>query len=234
MGLGLPAPLRLALGVVPALALAPAVQAQTQLSQYSGIGQPHCRTVQGSAARPADDHDVVVERCPTSVGLEVIKAYRGTAVQVTVARPGWGKTEPQLGTGFDVGDTIEWRGRRDGARFRPGAAILRLRSRMDDGRLGSVLAILRIERDRACPVAWLDAAALPDANARAREAADAAIATFRCGTSRPGIIGPQTALVAATAARSAGAGRRSPVAEAKGRQEAPGRLRPMSPELPSD
>jgi hypothetical protein len=217
MGLGLLAPLRLALCVVPALALPSAVQAQTHLSRYSGIGEPRCRPVQGSATSPADDHDVVVERCPTSVGFEVIKAYQGTAVQVTVTRPGWGKTGPQLGTGFDVGDTIEWRGRRDGARFRPGAAILRLRSRTDDGQLGSVLAILRIERDQACAAAWLDASALPDANVRAREAADAAIGTFRCGTSQPRIIGPQTALATATAARSARAGRRSPEAEDRGR-----------------
>lgn len=187
--------------LVPAITAARA-QGEAYASVYSDISRPKCRKITPTSSARSDGHEKIVHRCATKLGFEVTKAYLGAAVQVTIAKPSSPDSQPQLGAGYDAGERIEWRGVKTPAGFVPEAAILRLVSRNERGRLETVLAIVRIDKDRVCPAAWLDAGANPQANALAQKSADTIIATFRCGASTPTIIGPATELVKDIAARS--------------------------------
>lgn len=85
-----------------------------------------------------------------------------------------------------AGERVEWRVRGG----RPFALIYGLT--VSGGADGEhrVLAVKTVGRAgrRPCLVAWVDGA-LPGANARARQEADARAATFRCGRDRPRMIG---------------------------------------------
>ncbi len=177
-------------------------QDETRVSVYSDISRPKCRVTKAGTSSRSDEHERIVHHCPTKLGFEVTKAYLGAAVQVTIAMPPSADSQPQLGAGYDIGDRIEWRGVKTKTGFMPQAAILRLISRNDRGRLELVLAIVRIEKDRICPAAWLDVGANPQPNDLARKSADSIIGMFRCGASDPTIIGPTTDLVKEIAARS--------------------------------
>lgn len=184
-------------GIATALA-----QDEVRYSVYSSISRADCPAVKGK--KPTGDaHEAIVHRCPTPFGFEVTKTYLGAAVQITIAKPKVSE-QAKLGAGYDAGETIEWRGIKKGPDFTPHAAVVRLISRNEAGRQVSVLAILRVEKDRVCPAAWLDAGANPQANDLARKSADNLAGTFRCGTSEPTVIGPTTELVKDIAARSPG------------------------------
>lgn len=82
--------------------------------------------------------------------------------------------------------TIEWRGRRSGARVRPVAAIVRMsvtRGESISGPRQPVLAAYRLPNGRGCVAALLDGARR-GANADARRIADTAAQHFRCGRDR--------------------------------------------------
>lgn len=175
-------------------------QGEVRISVYSDISAAKCRVIQGRLSGPAE-HEKVVHRCPTMFGFQVTKAYLGAAVQLTIAKPPAAGVAPQFGAGYDVGERIEWRGVKTKTGFTPQAAIVRLTSRNERGRLESVLAIARVD-SRVCPAAWLDAGANPQPNELARKSADRIIETFRCGADDPQIIGPTTDLVKDIAARS--------------------------------
>ena len=185
-------------GIATALA-----QDEVRYSVYSSISRADCPAAAKGKKPASDAHEAIVHRCPTPFGFEVTKTYLGAAVQMTIGKPK-GSEQAKLGAGYDAGETIEWRGIKKGPDFTPHAAIVRLVSRNDAGRLVSVLAILRVEKDRACPAAWLDVGANPQANDLARKSADSLAGTFRCGTSEPTVIGPPTELVKDIAARSPG------------------------------
>ena len=108
----------------------------------------------------------------------------------------------RLGAGYDVGEELEWRGRRRDQNFEPAAAMLRLIERTGNKSYASVLAILRVEDGKICPAAWLDVEATPHANAVAREIADDAAGKFHCGTDAARVIGKDTELVQETIARA--------------------------------
>ncbi len=190
--------------VIGCLSAITSAQAQdgTYSSVYSDISRAKCRVIKAGTSNGRDEHEKIVHRCPTKLGFEVTKTYLGAAMQVTIAKPSSAGSRPQLGAGYDAGDRIEWRGVKTKTGFVPQAAILRLTSRNEQGRLQSVLAILRVENDRVCPAAWLDVGANPQPNDLARKSADGIVGMFRCGASDPTIIGTATELVKDIAARS--------------------------------
>lgn len=155
-------------------------------SVYSSIAARACATTHPKGN--ARDHETIAERCPTPYGFTIVSTYSGTSMQLAILRPGE-KREPQLGASFGHGDTVEWRGRREGQRFSPIAAIVRLLFSSGPDTRRAVLAVLRIEKDRICPIAFIDGGA-PDANSLARKAADDT--TLSCASSAPAIIGPAT------------------------------------------
>lgn len=155
-------------------------------SVYSSIAARACATTHPKG--DAREHETVIERCHTPYGFTVVSTYAGTSMQLAILRPGETR-EPQLGASFGHGDTIEWRSRRDGNRFVPVAAIVRLLFSTGKKTRQSVLAILRIERDRICPVAFVDGSTR-DANALARKTADDP--SVSCAPGGPSIIGPAT------------------------------------------
>jgi len=191
-------PVVLGVALLAGLSPAAAQDAGGLTSAFSNIARPACHA---SGPRQPAEHETVTYRCRTSAGIEVAIAYLGTAVQVTFST-GDIAVRPQLGAGYDVGDRIEWRGRRTAKGFVPQAGILRLLSRNDDGKVVGVLAVVRVDRGAVCPAGWVDVAANPDANVVARTLADQVAAGFRCGRDKPVVAGPDTDLVKDIAARS--------------------------------
>ena len=175
--------------------LAMPARADTQ-SVYSSIAGSTCTTTHRK--RDARDHEPVIERCRTPYGFTIVSTYSGTSMQLAVLRPGE-KREPQLGASFGHGDTIEWRGQHEGQRFTPAAAIVRLLFSTGPDTRRSVLAILRIEKDRICPIAFVDGG-VPDANSLARRAADDA--SVSCAAGEAAIIGHATEWVQESRDRS--------------------------------
>jgi len=182
-----------------AVAALPSSAAGTS-SVYSRAEGKTCRKAPDSVP---EEHETVIERCPGVAGFTVITAYAGTSVRIAIEFRGTeARDEWRLGTGYGVGSRIEWRGSRDGGIFRPQSGIIRLLSRDDNGKVVSVLAVFRVDGRLACPAAWLDVAATPDANAVARRVADGEVVAFKCGSDKPRIVGQQTDLVKDIAARS--------------------------------
>jgi len=150
--------------------------------------------------RLTSDDAPVTRRCKMLDDLTLIAVYEGSAVRISVLRNGE-DTGLRLGAGYDVGEELEWRGRRLG-RFEPAAAILRLIERTGNKSYASVLAILRVEDGKICPAAWLDVEATPHANAVARQIADDAAGKFHCGTDAARVIDKDTELIQETIARA--------------------------------
>ena len=154
-----------------------------------------------TSGKATSDDAPVTRRCKMLDDLTLIAVYEGSAVRISVLRNGE-DTGLRLGAGYDVGEELEWRGRRRDQNFEPAAAILRLIERTGNKSYTSVLAILRVEDGKICPAAWLDVEATPHANAVAREIADDAAGKFHCGTNAARVIGKDTELVQETIARA--------------------------------
>jgi len=167
------------------------------VSAYSDISHPKC----AASGEATGDDTPVTYRCKLLDDLVLIAAYEGAAVRVSILRNG-DDTGLRLGAGYDVGETLEWRGWRRDLKFEPAAAILRLIEKTSHNSYASVLTVLRVEREKICPAAWLDVAATPYANAVARQIADDAAGKFRCGTDAARVIGNVTELVQETIARA--------------------------------
>lgn len=88
--------------------------------------------------------------------------------------------------GWSLGDKVDWRGALKRNAFKPYAAIVRVIVRdpetMKGG--GHVLAAIRLDGATACVAALVDVSANKEANALAREAADAA-QSFDCARDKP-------------------------------------------------
>lgn len=185
------------LGTVFATSLCQSAAAQGSDVAYSSLAKGRgCRVVQQPPPGNQDSHAPVIVHCGGTAGLGVRIEYTGVAVQVRIGRGELARAPVVLGAPYDVGPTLEWRGVRAANGFRPQAAIMRLRGSLDGSeRTASVLAVLRVDGDRVCAAAFLDASALPRANEEARAAADRITGSFRCGTDRAEVIGPRTELV---------------------------------------
>ena len=168
------------------------------VSAYSDISHPKC----AASGKATGDDTPVTYRCKLLDDLVLIATYEGTAVRISILRNG-DDTGLRLGAGYDVGETLEWRGwKRDDLKFEPAAAILRLIEKTGHNNYASVLTVLRVENRKICPAAWLDVTATPNANAVARQIADDTAGKFHCGTDAARIIGNDTELVQETIARA--------------------------------
>ena len=164
-------------------------QAGPLRSQYSDISNASCTT--GANARGAGGS--VVARCGTPFGITVISSFDGSATKLAF-QAGSRKPGPALGSGYGHGDKIEWRGDEDGGRFYPKAAIVSLVLSAQNPSQSHVLAVVRVEKDRVCPAAWIDGNTR-GSEEMARATADEVAASFSCAKGEPKIVGPMTAAV---------------------------------------
>jgi hypothetical protein len=113
------------------------------VSAYSDVGRAKCV----SSGRATSDDAPVTRRCKMLDDLTLIAVYEGSAVRISVLRNGE-DTGLRLGAGYDVGEELEWRGRRGNQNFEPAAAILRLIERTGDKSYASALlyCALRMEK----------------------------------------------------------------------------------------
>ena len=127
----------------------------------------------------ADGSDgVVVRRCAGRAGIAVVWTAGDNSSSVSFGvRPM--DEELNIGSFFEVGSTIEWRGAAGG---RPVAAIVRYAVGQRIGRLdGSRLVVYRLQPDGAsCIIGSVDGRAR-NANVQARAIVDTRAAEFVCG-----------------------------------------------------
>jgi hypothetical protein len=83
--------------------------------------------------------------------------------------------------------TVEWRIPRTSRKAQPFASILRFYTSSEAAR-GQVLVVSKITPTETCHAALIDAEANPDANERARLAADTIVRAFKC-TAEPSVEG---------------------------------------------
>jgi hypothetical protein len=134
-----------------------------------------------------------VKRCPGHGGAVVLTRASHTNVYLSFR---WSKKRvaEDVVRGWSLGDKVEWRGGRNGKQFIPYATIVRVITKDPETLVGGghVLAVMRMEKQRACLAAAVDVAANWDANALAREAADTFARTFSCAKDKPRLFGPGT------------------------------------------
>jgi len=167
---------------------------QAQESRYTDLVGPDCR-FERDATRIGD-----VKRCPGRGGAEPETVAEETRTHFGLR---FGRDRPAaLISAWSFGTKVEWRGLASAGGFQPHAAIVRVLLKDPDSPKpdadGQVLAVIRVAaRERkACVVAVVDASRR-DANAVAREAADRLGRTFRCGSDRAAVVGPETRWTAA-------------------------------------
>lgn len=83
--------------------------------------------------------------------------------------------------------TVEWRIPRTSRKAQPFAAILRFYTSSETAR-GQVLIVSKVTPNETCHAALIDAETNPDANERARLAADTTVRAFKC-TAEPAVEG---------------------------------------------
>jgi hypothetical protein len=150
-------------------------------SVYTSLNLEQCRDI-----TPEDAKDyATVWRCKGYGGIDVRVAegdlriyvsYGPKAEQQTAAR----ETLPQFNT---IGETLEWRLKREGGRLTPFATILRYKWDSDAVE-GSTLVVTRLGKDDTCHVAYVEAAGNAKANEQAREIADRDASSFVCKRDR--------------------------------------------------
>lgn len=161
--------------------VARAVAAEEFTSVYTSLDLARCKDT-----TPAEMKDYgTVWRCKGHDGIEVRVAEGDLRVFVSYGpkaetQTAASETLPQFNT---IGETLEWRLKRDGVRLKPFATILRF-SWSVDGRRGSALVVTKLAADDACHVAYIEASGNPRANELARRIADRDAATFRCRTDK--------------------------------------------------
>lgn len=188
--------LRPALAILAGLVATPGLAEESRYTDLVGGG---CRFL-ANDPRPGD-----VKRCRGLDGAspETVAGHTRTQFALRFAPA----PAPALLAAWSFGTRLEWRGRAGRAGFVPEAAILRVLLKDPESANpradGQVLAVLRIDapRRQACLAAALDASR-PEANARAREAADRIAPRFRCGADRPTVVGDATMWTAAVLAEA--------------------------------
>ncbi|WP_257169051.1 hypothetical protein [Bradyrhizobium sp. SRS-191] len=159
-------------------------------SAYTSAAEKDCRTI----GKP--DNDSSTQSCPGKDGLIVLVNEGDLRQTVSVGRTvGAAAKEPAAQTWFgpfnSAGKTIEWR-MADG---KPFAIIQRwqIADNDDQGKKGPkdkpLLVVTRLPPGPVCHVAYVDAAANPNANELARQAADESARGFACGKDKVKVIG---------------------------------------------
>jgi hypothetical protein len=180
-------PCALPLALVGMLLATPAL-AQTTTSIRTPLEK--CRTVEDDG----EVGDYTLERCPGLAGAAVYMEWSASHTTLSFR---WRKAKSgDVVTGYGLGDRLEWRGRKGRHGFTPDAIIVRVKVR-DDNSVGNgpedktynVLAVIRMEKRKACLMAAIDETANLDAPALARTAADTEAVKFVCGKGKVRIIG---------------------------------------------
>ena len=120
-------------------------------------------------------HDGVVVRVAEG-DLRIFVSYGPNAANQTATY----ETIPQFNT---IGETLEWRVKREGDKLKPFATILRF-SWDVDGKKGSTLVVTKLGKDDACHMAYVAASGNPKANEEARAIADRDAGAFTCKQDR--------------------------------------------------
>lgn len=171
--------IRILLAAAVALVALPAAAAE---SRYTRHDYQACPATPGSKPDPG----TAARTCAGPAGIAVDWTADDDSSAVAFG-PRERGDRPTLGSFFEAGTTIEWRGPAGG---RPVAAILRYRVGDSVGRLDrSRLVVHRLGADASCVAGVVDGAR-PGANEAARALADTA-AGFACGRDRPTLLGPR-------------------------------------------
>jgi hypothetical protein len=104
--------------------------------------------------------------------LRIFVSYGPNAANQTATY----ETIPQFNT---IGETLEWRVRREGGKLKPFATILRF-SWSVDGKKGSTLVVTKLAKDDACHMAYVEASGNLKANEEVRAIADMDAHAFQC------------------------------------------------------
>ncbi|MCT4655678.1 MAG: hypothetical protein N4A65_07695 [Cohaesibacter sp.] len=84
-----------------------------------------------------------------------------------------------------IGNVMEWRLKESDGLKVPYATILRWHVQINVDRHDQILVITKLEEDKACVAAFVDASANAGANEMARDIADHQLEAFRCGQDAP-------------------------------------------------
>jgi hypothetical protein len=161
--------------------------AQGYESAYTKLELDQC---QQQPLNPEDPVDGGIWWCEGYDGMPVRVAEGDLRYLVSfganaVTEPAAGETLPQFNR---IHTTLEWRlaiNPADGRRT-PIATILRYFTQNDTGREGQVLVITKIGGPgQVCHIGYVDALLNPEANALARQVAEAGAAQFVCGQHQP-------------------------------------------------
>jgi hypothetical protein len=167
----------------------PSVHAQAPESIYTELLKGRCQFI----SIDEETNEEQVKRCPGHGGAAVLTRASHTNVYLSFR---WSKkrASEDVVSGWSLGDKVEWRGARQGKQFIPYAAIVRVITKDPETLSGGghVLAVIRIEKQKACLAAGVDVTANKEANALAREAADTFAGTFSCQKDKPRLFGPAT------------------------------------------
>jgi hypothetical protein len=179
--------------------------AQTFGSSYTSSAPKDCRVT--GAGNGVDDSTIRV--CPGKAGLKVLVSEDDLRETVSVGRTrAAAAKEPAAQLWFgpfnSATTTVEWRSL-DGKPF----AIVQRWQLADNGDQDKdgrpiakpMLIVTRLPPGPVCHVAYIDAAANPDANALARKAADETARDFKCGTDAVKVIGQSGRAVELAAGR---------------------------------
>ena len=151
-------------------------------SVYTSLDLERCKD-----ATPKDMEDFgSVSICPGYDGIDVRVAEGDLRIFVSYGpkadtQTAAYETIPRFNT---IGETLEWRLKREGGKLKPFATILRFRWDAD-GQKGSTLVVTKLGPDDACHVAYVEASSNPKANEQARAIADQEAGAFRCQKDKP-------------------------------------------------
>lgn len=146
-------------------------------SVYTSLDLKRCKDV-----TPAEVKEYgTIWRCPGHDGIDVRVAEGDLRIFVSYGpkaetQTAASETLPQFNT---IGETLEWRGAKEGGAWTPFATILRF-SWSVDGKKGSTLVVTKLGEDDACHVAYVEASGNPNANEQARVIADKDARAFQC------------------------------------------------------
>jgi hypothetical protein len=146
-------------------------------SVYTKLDLKQCKDV-----TPEDVKDYgAIWQCPGHDGIDVRVAEGDLRIFVSYGpiaanQTATYETIPQFNT---IGETLEWRVRREGGTLKPFATILRFSWDVDDKK-GSTLVVTKLAKDDACHMAHVEASGNPRANEQARAIADKEAASFTC------------------------------------------------------
>jgi hypothetical protein len=166
--------------LVVLLACAVQTSAQAVQSVYSDLSEAKCKVVE-SGDEP-EGNSSSVSRCPGVAGYSLLVLDGDSRQSVTIVRPDGTEHPLDLwhtvsGAFSTVGQRAEWRVRRRGDKDEPYALIVRFNHNAlpnNPDKKISTLVVAKITPDAVCVTDAIPPA--PDANERARKAADSAAA----------------------------------------------------------